>query len=69
MSESMPIARLQEELADHLAAMQCCLVSTPAALENTLRTMDLASLVPYTGTVPGGIAADIDRLMGFDRSI
>lgn len=60
---------MQEELADHLASRQCCLVSTPAALENTLRTMDLATLAPYEGAVPGGIAADIDSLMGFHSSI
>lgn len=56
----------QEELAEHLAATRCCLVCTPATLEHTLRTMDLATLAPYEGTSSGGIAADIDRLMGFD---
>lgn len=59
------MANHQEELADHLAATQCCVVCTPATLEHTLRTMDLALLAPYEGVSPTGIAADIDRLMGF----
>lgn len=56
----------QAELAEHLAAMGCCAACEPAGLLETLRRVDLAALVPYKKGGPAGIAAAIDRVMGFE---
>jgi len=56
----------QAELAEHLAAMGCCAACEPAGLLETLRRLDLAALVPYERGGPAGIAAAINRVMGFE---
>lgn len=56
---------LQKELADQLAAAGYCFACSPDGLAATLRGLDASALEPYQPGSPAGIAAGIDRVMGF----
>lgn len=54
----------QAELADHLEALGHLLASSPVDLLETLQSMELEQLRPYTPENPAGIAEAIDSMMG-----
>ncbi len=59
-------APVQAELARQLAAMGCCATCEPGVLAATVRGLDPGKLVTWCRGGPAGVAAAIDRVMGFD---
>ncbi|KAG9455816.1 hypothetical protein H6P81_000324 [Aristolochia fimbriata] len=55
----------QSELAEELADRKHLLCARPQNLQETIRTMDLESLIPYPPGDATAIAKGINRFMGF----